>query len=181
MDWPAVQEAARNYELMRRSPRGKQFTRTYLELGRDGWTVVHGAWPNWPKAPYRFVTDRSQFEEKGWTPIYENQHRQWNLRLSVSDLIKGFSREIRLLQKIQKIRPPHPLEGQKFHGGSWKLVEVLDCKLNGIGPLNSSERHTLSEAKTDAEKYFKDYKRALAKWKKIKNPLDGLAEKSDEF
>lgn len=96
VDWPMVEEAARNYELMRRSPRGKQFTQTYLELCREGKRIVHTLWVDNGKWAYRHVTNPSQFEEIGWTPVYENQHRQWNLRLADVLLQREFIREIRV-------------------------------------------------------------------------------------
>ena len=42
--WKAVKEAARNYELLRRSPKGKHFTRNYLESFPDERTILHGLW-----------------------------------------------------------------------------------------------------------------------------------------
>jgi hypothetical protein len=46
---------------------------------------------------------------------------------------------------------------------SRKLIEVLDRDQQGIGKLNSSERSTLSDAKSRAKKCFNQYKRALEK------------------
>jgi len=166
VDWPLVKEAARNYELMRRSKNGKQFTQTYLELCREEKIIVHTLWVNNGQGAYRFVTDRNSFAEKGWTPIYENQHRQWSLRLADILLQREFISEIRTLREIQKIRPKHPLKGQKYRGASWRLIELLDRKQNGIGKFNASQRHTLSVARRQAEKYFVEYKRAFAKWRK---------------
>jgi hypothetical protein len=164
VDWPIVKEAARNYELMRRSQNGKQFTQTYLELCREEKTIVHTLWVNWKQSPYRFATNRSQFQEVGWTPVYETEHRQWNLRLPDKKLIDGFIREIRILQEIQKIPRPRRNKGEKHRGVSWKLIEILDRKQNHIGKLSDSERHTVSVAQRQAEKYFVEYERALAKW-----------------
>src|SRR5271154_4729671 len=70
VDWPLVEEAARNYELMRRSTNGKQFTQTYEELDREGKTIVAKLWVNWKQWPYRYANDRSQYQEIGWTPFY---------------------------------------------------------------------------------------------------------------
>jgi len=128
-------------------------------------TVIHVLWGNWEKSIYRFVTDRNQYTEMGWTPTYENEHRQWNLRQSDRDLIKKFIAEIRTLRKIQKIRAPHPMEGVKYAPVSWKLIEILDREQQGIGKLNSSERSTLSDARSRARKCFNQYKRALEKQK----------------
>jgi hypothetical protein len=47
VDWPLVEESARNYELMRRSKNGGRFTQTYLELCRAGKTIVHTLWVNY--------------------------------------------------------------------------------------------------------------------------------------
>jgi hypothetical protein len=60
VDWPLVEEAARNYELMRRSLKGKQFTQTYLELGPEEKTIVHKLWVNWAQQAYRPVYDPNQ-------------------------------------------------------------------------------------------------------------------------
>jgi len=164
VDWPLVKEAARNYELLRRSTKGKQFTKTYPELDRESRTIIAKLWVNWPQAPYRLYAKPSQYNEVGWTPFYENQHRQWNLRLTDKKLIDDFIREIRLLREIQKIPTPRRNKGEKHRGVSWRLVEVLDRKQNGIGKLTASERHTASVAQKRAEKYFVEYERALAKW-----------------
>jgi hypothetical protein len=180
VDWKRVEESARNYELMRRFSGGEQFPKTYWELGRDERTLVHGLWVNWSQAPYRVVRDRPQFEEKGWSPVYENQYRQWNLRLQANELAKEFIREIKLSQKLQKIRPKHALKGQKFRGVSWKLVEILDCNRHKIGKLNNSERHTLSSALLRAKKCLEQYKKALAAQAAIHDPLAFLAENTNE-
>jgi hypothetical protein len=164
VDWPKVEESARNYELMRRSQKGKQFSKTYLELIPDEKRIIHGLWVNWEQWPYRFAANSSQFQEIGWTPFYENQRTQWNLRLPDKKLIDTFIREIRTAREIQKIPIPPRNKGEKHRGVSWKLVEVLDRKQNSIGKLNHSERHTLSDARRRAEKYFVEYERALAKW-----------------
>ena len=167
VDWPLVEEAARNYELLRRSSKGKQFTQTYLELGREEKNIVHKLWVNWAQQAYRPVFDPKQFSEVGWTPVVsQSQHRQWNLRMADLYLIEEFIREIRLLRKIQGIPDPHPNKGKKHRGVSWKLVEVLDRKENGIGKFDSSERHTLTDARRRAEKYFIEYERELAEWHK---------------
>lgn len=164
VEWPKVEEAARNYELMRRSSKGKQFTQTYLELDRERKTIVSKLWVNWEQWPYRFAANSSQYQEIGWTPFYENQRTQWNLRLPDKKLIDTFIREIRTSRGIQKIPIPRRNKGEKHRGVSWKLIEVLDRKQNGIGKFNHSERHTLSDARRRAEKYFVEYERALAKW-----------------
>jgi hypothetical protein len=48
--WNAVEEAARNYELLRRSPNGKQFSKSYLELDLNERTLIHVLWGNWEKS-----------------------------------------------------------------------------------------------------------------------------------
>jgi hypothetical protein len=148
---------------MRRSQKGKQFTQTYLELCREGKTIVHTLWVNWKQSPYRFATNRSQFQEVGWTPVYEHQNTQWNLRLPDKKLTDEFLRQIRVLREIQKIPTPRRNKGEKHSGVSWKLIEVLDLKQNHIEKLSDSERHTASVAKRQAEKYFIEYEHALAK------------------
>ncbi len=179
VDWPAVEEAARNYELMRRSPKGKHFTHAYWELSRGEKTVVHTLWTNGSQAACREAIRREQYNEKGWTPFYENEHRQWNLRLADNLLIKEFIKEIRILREIQKIRPQHPLKGKKFRGVSWQLIELLDLKQNGTGKFSDSQRHTLTDARRRAKKSFVEYKRAVTEHKK--RPLDTLEllEKSE--
>lgn len=112
------------------------------------------------------VNDRKPFSEKGWTPVYEHQHRQWNLRMADKTLLDEFIREIRLLRRIQKVRANHVLKGKKFRGVSWKLVEMLDRKQNGIGKLTDSERHTASDAQRRADQYCREYRHALAKLNK---------------
>jgi len=171
VNWPAVEEAARNYELLRRTRGGKTFTRPYTDLSRNERTIIHGLWAGWSPAPYRFVTDRRQFEEIGWSPIYEHQHRQWNLRLAPGDLVKEFVREIKVLQKIHKIRAPHPLKGEKTRI-SWLLVEILDCQSSGLGPFTDSQRHSLSVARRKATKHLREYKKALAKQAVNPDPFD---------
>jgi hypothetical protein len=176
--WPLVEEAARNYELMRRSPKGKQFVKTYLKLIPDEKRIVHCLWVNWAQLPYRFANP-SQFQEKGWTPFYENQRVQWNLLMTDKKLIDTFIREIRLLREIQKIPKPRRNEGEKHRGVSWKSVEVLDRKQNGIGKLTDSERHIASVAKRQAEEYFVEYERALDEWHNNQNPLF-ITEEADD-
>jgi hypothetical protein len=180
MRWPTAEEAARNYELMRRSENGKQFIRTYLELDRESRTIIAKLWVNWPQAPYRFAADTSQFDEIGWTRFYESQRTQWNLRLPDKKLADEFIRQIRVWREIQKIPTPIRNKGAKHRGVSWKYIEVLDRKQNGIGKINDSERHTLTEAKRRAEKYFIEYERALTEWKKgTLNPDSEIEETGD--
>ena len=179
VDWPAVEEAARNYELMRRSKNGKQFTQTYLELCREEKTILHTLWVNRSRVVFRVANHRQQYNEKGWTPVYETEHRQWNLRLADKKLIDEFIREIRTLREIQKISAPSRNKGEKHRGVSWKLIEVLDCKQNGVGKLNHSHRHTLSEAQRRAEKYFAEYERALDQWRNSSNPAFTIEEPDD--
>jgi hypothetical protein len=165
VNWPLVREAARNYELMRRSKKGKQFTQTYLELDREEKTIVANLWANWTHRIHRFVINPAQFDEIGWTPVIVNQHRQWNLRQTDKKLADEFIKEIRLLREIQKIPVPRRNQGRKHRGVSWKLIEILDRKQNGIGKFSDSERHTLTEARRQAEKYFGEYQRAVENWK----------------
>jgi len=182
IDWPAAEEGARNYELLRRSPRGKKFVKTYLQLVPDERAVIHRLWVNWAQSPYRPVTNPGQFKEIGWTPVVsEAQHRQWNLRLADKTLMDEFIREIRLLREIQEISAPHPNQGKKYRGVSWKLIEVLDRKQNGVGKLNSSERHTASVAQRRAEKYCVEYERALDQWHNNPNPAFNIGITDDFY
>jgi hypothetical protein len=178
-DWSLVEESARNYELLRRSPSGKQFKKTFPQLIPDEKRIIFNLWRNWEKGTYRHVRDRKLFGEKGWTPIYENQHRQWNLRLEDKKLTDEFIREIRLLREIQKIPTPRRNKGEKRRGVSWKLVEMLDRKLNRIGSFDGSERHTLSDARKRAGEYCIQYEHALAEWLKGSANPDSEVEKPD--
>lgn len=180
IDWPVVEESARNYELLRRSPNGKQFGKTYLELIPDEKRIVHGLWATWKLGAYRPVWNPKLFHETGWTPVDgQYQHRQWNLRMADKYLIEEFIREIRLYRQFQKIPTPHPNKGKKHRGISWKLVEVLDRKLNGIGKFDDGERHMLTDAKRRAEKYCAQYENALDQWKNNPNP-DFIIEEPDD-
>jgi hypothetical protein len=180
VDWPLVEESARNYELMRRSSKGKQFAKTYLELIPDEKQIVHILWVNWGQAVRREAIRREQYDENGWTPFYETEHRQWNLRVADKKLIDEFIREIRLLREIQKIPAPRRNKGEKHRGVSWKLIEVLERKQSGIGKFNASQRHTLSDAKRRAEKYVAEYERALAKWHEGSSSPDFDIEETDD-
>lgn len=169
-DWPVVEECARNYELLRRSPRGNQFKKTFPQLIPDEKRIIYGLWMIEAQRAFRIVRDPKLFGEKGWMPIYENQHWQWNLRLEDKKLTDEFIREIRLSREIQKIPTPRRNKGEKRRGVSWKLVEVLDRKLNRIGSFDGSERHTLSDARKRAREYCIQYEHALAEWlKEAKN------------
>ena len=182
-DWPLVEESARNYELLRRSPRGIQFVKTFPKLIPDEKKIIFGLWMIKAHGAYRIVRDHKLFAEKGWTPVYENQHRQWNLRMADKPLMEEFIKEIRTLRKIQKIRSPRRNKGEKRRGVSWKLVEILDRKKNGIGRFGDSERHTLSDARERAKKFCIQYKRALTKWHKggAKSDSDPHIEDNDGF
>lgn len=46
---------ARNYELMRRAPEGKRFSKSYLDLSRDERTVAHCLWASLPKHEFRLA------------------------------------------------------------------------------------------------------------------------------
>jgi hypothetical protein len=162
VDWKRVEEAARNYELLCRWPDRTKFTQNYLSLDPEQKTIVHVLWMDTDDLPYRYVWNPEQFEEKGWTPIYEHQRRQWNLNVAERILIKEFIREIRTLRKIQKIPARHWNKGKKHRGVSWNLVECLDLNLHKIGGLDDSQRHTASEAKKKAKQFAAEYERALA-------------------
>lgn len=179
VDWPLVKEAARNYELMRRSTKGKQFTKTYPELDNESKKIIAILWVNWPQAPYRLYANPSQYNEVGWTPFYENQKIQWNLRLTNKKLTDAFIMQIKIWRKIQKIRKPRRNKGENHRGVSWKLVEVLDRKQNGVGKFTPSEHHTLTKARRKAKRCFREYKRALDEWNSHINPASIIEEDDD--
>jgi hypothetical protein len=54
------------------------------------------------------------------------------------------------------------------------------CLVGGVGPLNGSERHTLSDARLKAKKYFREYEPALKTRATVADPLEFLAEKPDK-
>jgi hypothetical protein len=160
--WDAhAKEAARNYELMRRSPGAKQFKKTYLELNANERGLIHCLWSNWPAPVYRFATDKSQFNEKGWTPVLENPPTQWNLRLADKILVSEFKRQITTARAIQRIRPRHALKGKKHRGVSWKYIEILDRQRHGLGTFSASERHMASFGRKAAARLLKVFKAAL--------------------
>ncbi|MGH7993396.1 MAG: hypothetical protein ACREDQ_07765 [Limisphaerales bacterium] len=162
VDWPVVEEAARNYELMRRSPMGKQFAKAYWELGQGEKPVVHGLWAKRFKTAYRCATRREQYNERGWTAVDETEHRQWNLRLADKDLIDEFIQQIRILRIVQKIRPQHTQKGEKHRGVSWRYIEILDrMKCPHRKLFSAGERHMASIGRRRAARYFSQYSRAL--------------------
>jgi len=141
-----VEEAARNYELMRRDPTAtNSFPKGYFELNGNEKTFVHRLWYNWPQSPVKIVTDRELFAEIGWTTVYENQRTQWNLRMSDSILTKAFLHEIKVSRRIQKIRPRHALKGKNSRGVSWRYIEVIDEGKSGTERLNDSKRKAASD------------------------------------
>jgi hypothetical protein len=147
------------------SPKGRKFKQTYLELDVRKRMLVGRLWANWPQAPFRLVWDQSKFNEIGWTPYYEHQRIQWNLKVSEGVLIKEFISNIRTLRTIQKLPdPPHGNKGKKSRGVSWKLIEALDRNQNDIGQLDGGDRHKASDARKQAAKNFVEYERALAEW-----------------
>jgi hypothetical protein len=104
----------------------------------------------------------------------QSQHRQWNLRMADKHLIEAFISEIRLLRQFQNIPNPHPNKGKKYRGVSWKYIELLDLKKNRLGRFDDGERHTLSEGRRLAKRYFVQYEQALAEWNKnIPSPDSG--------
>ena len=162
--WQDVEIAARNYELMRRAPNAKEFTKTYLELNRDERTFIHCLWCNWQANAYRFAMNPRQFDEVGWTPVYENQRTQWNLNAPDSALKEAFMREINVAREIQGIKAPKPLKGRKNRGVSWRYIEMLDRTNCGLAASHSpSARKAASEGRKMAARFLRDFKRALAK------------------
>ncbi|HTQ50522.1 MAG TPA: hypothetical protein VMJ12_07410 [Candidatus Acidoferrales bacterium] len=180
VDWDSAEEAARNYELMRRTFGVKRFPRTFLQLDRNEKALVHTLWAMWPQLPRREATRREQYHEWGWSPFHETEHRQWNLRLADKTLIDEFIREIRTLRKIQHTRPQHPLTGQ-INRLSRGYIELLDRKRYGNGKFNDSERHVLSVARKRAKQYYTQNKHALAgQWKGQDTALDSYARADTE-
>lgn len=165
VEWPRVEEAARNYELMRRSTRGRRFPKSYIELNSNEKSIVHSLWCNWPENASRIVLESDQFKEHGWTTAYENQRTQWNLNAPDSVLIKDFIWQINSERAMQKIRPPHPLTGKKNRGVSWRHVELLDLQKYGLGDWTNDDsgRSALSQGKKLAARYQKEFRAQLAK------------------
>jgi hypothetical protein len=173
--WPIVEIAARNYEIMRRLPEGKQYASTYLELNGEDKMIVHQLWVTWEDHPMRTAFSPKDYLETGWTPVSEGVHRQWNLRLADKTLIDAFIKEIRQIRESQKIIPKHPNKGKKNRGVSWRYVELLDCEASRDGePLNGADRHMVSEARKMGARYAKEYREALAEWKNRPNPWAAL-------
>jgi hypothetical protein len=156
-----TKEAARNYELMRRAPGAKKFKKSYLELNRDERTLVHVLWCNWPMQACRYAMNKSQFNEKGWTPVFPNPPVQWNLKLADTVLSKAFLRDIQIARQIQGILPIHPLTGTNQNPVSWRYIEILDCVAARIGVLNDSDRHSKSMARKLSIQFLNQFQPAL--------------------
>jgi len=158
-----TKEAARNYEIMRRFPKAETLRKSYLELNGHERTLIHCLWCNWPKNPYRFATERSQFDENGWTPVFQNPPVQWNLNLANNILVSEFERQIDLAREIQKIEEPPSLQGRKNRGASWLYIEILDRQKHGIGTFSDGERKMRNKGMQMAEQFFAEFDSALAK------------------
>jgi hypothetical protein len=180
-----TQEAARNYELVRRAPGAQKIcSKTYLELNWDERSFVHGLWCNWPPTVSRPISEPIK-DEKGWS---HPQHiMQWNLRLSDSELIKEFTKFIHNSRAAQHVRAKHPLKNRKMRGMSWRYLEYLDLTANGIRKLDDSERHMASEGRKKATKLFRQFKQAMKKWSppkelaviRVSSQLSNYKDRSD--
>lgn len=149
--------AARNYELMRRSPRSP-FKQTYLKLDRETKTTVSMAWGNPNDFPYRQVFDLQKQEEIGWTS--PRPHIQWNIQLSDRDLKKAFMDYISRHRNVQKITRNSSIKGKKNRPPSWKFIEHLDKKRNKIAGYDYG---VASKAETMAVQFLKEFKLAQIK------------------
>ncbi len=152
--------AARNYELMRRSPGGGAFKQNYLKLNREDKTTTAIAWANPDDFPYRQIFDPLK-PEAGWT----NPHPpiQWNLRLSKRTLKNAFFDFIDQHRNLQKVFPGQPLKGKRNRPPTWDYIEFLDMKRNKIGNMGDSERGMASKAERLAVRYLDEFKHAQIK------------------
>jgi hypothetical protein len=98
--WPAVEIAARNYEVMRRSPDGKQYSSTYLEINFVQNMIIQQLWVTWNEYPMRTDHSPKDYLVPGWTPISEGVHRQWNLRVADKTLQPRQSTQAKLGGRI---------------------------------------------------------------------------------
>jgi len=164
--WDKVKDAARNYELMRRAPEALERCRNtpYSELAGEIQMLVHRLWVRWEQ-PYRYADTRRDYEESGWSPIYDQQHIQWNLRLPDSLLKKAFVEQLERWRAGQNIPVEPALTGRKNRAASWNYIEFLDRANAGEGKsLNSSQRHMVSEARRKASQYAKEFNQAFEDW-----------------
>jgi hypothetical protein len=159
-----AKQAAHHYELMRRSPKGKQhYGRTYLELNSEEKTFVHVLWCNWPESPWRFATQDKDFDEIGWTRVLPNPPVQWNLSLPNDVLIKAFMREIEMQRVIQQICPRYHRNAAKKKEPYWREIEILDREDEGEKLLDA-ERSAASKARRKAAEFCGQCRHALADW-----------------
>ena len=153
--------AARNYELMRRSPNAGEYQQNYLRLDRENKTVASIAWVNPYEMPNRNVFDLQKQEEIGWTSA--RPHYQWNLRLSDRALTKAFLFYINQHRTVQKIASSNSPKGKKNRPPSWLYIEYLDMRQNGIGGMDDSQRGMASRAEEMAAQFLSEFKRAEIK------------------
>jgi hypothetical protein len=180
--WELAEKTARNYELMRRSPKGAKFKKSYSNLNPNERAFLYVLWSEKTAQPYRFANNAEQYNEIGWTPVSTNPPRQWNLKLPDSVLSKIFLKEIRFDREIQKILPEHALKGKAHRGISWSYIELLDRQKNGHGRFTDGERHMASDGKKMATKFFNEFDRALNDWKRsAKESRDCRLLKSSEM
>ncbi len=169
--------AARNYELMRRSPNAGEYRQNYLELNRENKTVAGIAWANPLEMPNRNVFDIQKQEEIGWTSA--RPHYQWNLRLSDRALTKAFLFYIKQHRNVQQIFSSKSPKEKKNRPPSWKYVEFLDMKRNGIGGMDDSQRGMASKAEAMAAQFLSEFKIALIKKGGIANKWVGYNDFDD--
>jgi hypothetical protein len=170
MEWlknHGLELAARNYELMRRSPDGGQFQQTYLNLDGGNKTTAAVAWTNPIEMPNRVVFDLQKSEEAGWTSA--RPHLQWNLRLSDRVLRKVFIEYINQHRFAQKVVTSNTPKGKKNRPPSWLYVEYLDMKRNKISDMDDSQRGMASKAEELAIQLFAEFNQAEIKKEKNEN------------
>jgi len=170
--WEAIRDAIRNFELARRAPEAlEQYAKTpFPRLSREPYNLVYTTWVK-RRDVWRYAQRVSDREEIGWSPAYENQHVQWNLRLPDCVLIEEFKKQIHVFRGSRNIEVSHAMTCRNSRAAGWKYIELLDrskCKDNDE-PLDHS---MLSKAKKMAAKYAKELNQAYEKW--INTPPDTL-------
>ncbi|MGD0349415.1 MAG: hypothetical protein ABSB84_03765 [Verrucomicrobiota bacterium] len=171
--------AARNYELMRRSPNAGEYQENYLHLGRENKTATAIAWGDPNEFPNRVVFDLQKQEEIGWTSA--RPHLQWNLQLSNRTLIKAFLEYITQHRNVQKISGSSSLKGKPANKPpSWLYIEFLDMRQNEISGMDDSQRGMASKAEDMAAQFLSEFKIAMAKKDEMVKEM-GFYEGYDDF
>ena len=157
-----TKEAARNYELMRRSSGGKKIKKSYPELNSHERQLVHSLWCNWKAEPTRFAMDKRNYNQKGWTQVLENPPVQWNLRLADTVLLAEFKIQLARERRRQRIRARNPMKENTHRAASWKYIEYLDRRFFGIPVFTEGERRMRRNAKPVSARYLRQFNKALA-------------------